>query len=147
MSLLSKLTGIGISRKGIKIDPLKAAMTALTVGTLGGGAGLGFLGGAAKLGKLAKIGAGAKAAGGFLKNNAKTIADYGQLGEGVYDRMQENKVAGQAQDRYRALAPVRSQALAALNAPTPDVHSLFADPDMQAGAPRYRRVGIGSGGL
>lgn len=137
MSWLSSLTGIGISKKGIKIDPKKALLTGLAVGT----GGFGLLGGASKLGALGKL----KDAGGFLKNNARTITDYGKLGEGVYDRVQENKAAGQAQERYRALQPLRDQAMAQLQAPTPDVHSLFADPD--AMAQRYRRVNVGSGGM
>lgn len=149
MSWLSKITGIGISKHGVHIDPLKAAMTALTVGSLGGlgplAAAGSKLGAITKLGGLASKGGKLAAVGGFLKNNAKTIADYGAVGEGVYDRIQENKAAQEQQNRYRSLQPFRNQALAQLQAPAPDVHALFADPT--ATPDRYRRVNVGSGGM
>lgn len=143
MSLLSKITGIGISRKGIKIDPKKALMTAIGVGipALGIAGKLGSLGslvgkGTPGLGKLGAL-------GGFLSKHKKDIVDYGTLGEGVYDRMQENKAAGEMQNRYRALQPLRDQAMAQLQAPTPDVHSLFQEPTAQP--TRYRRIGSTGG--
>lgn len=130
MSLLSKITGIGISRKGIKINPGRALLTAagVAIPAFGVGKTLGLLGTAGK----------------FFKNNAKTIADYGSIGERVYDRMQENKVAGQAQDRYRSLQPLRDQAMATLMAPTPSTAGIFSDPGTSEG--RYRSVSVGSRG-
>jgi hypothetical protein len=85
-----------------------------------------------------------RAVGGFMKDHGRTIADVGMVGERLYDRVQENKAAGQAQDRYRALQPMRDRALAELNASTPDTSGLFADPEMQNA--RYRRINVGSGG-
>lgn len=64
MSILSSLTGIHISKKGVHIEPLKALGTALTVGSFGG---LGPLAGiAGKVGSVAtKIPGVAKVAGGI----------------------------------------------------------------------------------
>ena len=122
MSLLSKITGIGISRKGVKIDPLKAALTvggfAVGLPALQGirmatGAGVPLTSALKAAGQvgLSQAGKGALAAGGFLKNNIRTIADVGKVGEGIYDRVQENKAIGQANDRYRSLSPIREQAM------------------------------------
>lgn len=84
--------------------------------------------------------------GSFLKNNARTIADVGTAGEHVYDRMLENNAVNDAQRRYRALQPLRDQAMADLMQPTPNVDTaaLFADPGNPQG--RYRRVNVGSAG-
>lgn len=141
MSLLSKWTGIGISKKGIKINPkqvLKAGL--IGAGGLGaiGLAGLGGFGSAAGAGgKLGLL----KGVGGFLSKHKKDIVDYGALGEGVYDRMQENKASGQMNDRYRALQPYRDQAMQQLMAPTPSTAGIFTEQPTQPG--RYRRVGSG----
>jgi hypothetical protein len=170
MSWLSKLTGIGISPKGVKIDPKKALMTALAVGT-----GVGGFGALTKLGTLGKIGAGAKVAssvvggggddpgfvqggniagadpgrfrqiGDFLKGNSRTIADLGSVGEGIYDRYQENKQYGDARKDYAAAAPLREVGMRGLlDTSRPDVSSLFADPNSPQG--RYRTVNVGSRG-
>lgn len=146
MSWLSNATGIHISGKGVRIEPKKALLTALGVGIpalgIAGKLGTAF-GAASKLGKLGKIGGAVKTAGGFLAKHKKDIADYGALGEGVYDRMQENRAAGEMQNRYRSLQPLRDQAFAQLQAPTPDVHSLFAEQPVQP--TRYRRIGARGG--
>jgi hypothetical protein len=156
MSWLSKATGIGISPKGIKIDPKKALLTAgLGIAT----GGLGLLGGGLKVGgyglgtlakgsalmakdKLAGIGLGKLAtAGKFLAKHKDTIADYGGMAEGIYDRVQENKAAGEMQDRYRSLQPLRDQAMRDLTTPAPSVSGMFSEPEQ-----RYRRVNVGSRG-
>jgi hypothetical protein len=165
MSWLSKATGIGISRKGIKIEPMKALSTGLMFA--GGLGALGKLGTLGKLG-MAKKDAGAamgggdeieglpggdiagggrfRAIGGFLKDNARTIADYGKMGEGIYDRYQENQDRNMAQREYDAAAPLRHAAQAGLlDQSRPDVSSIFADPQAPQG--RYRRVDVGSRGF
>lgn len=104
----------------------------------GGLAGIGPLAGiASKAGLIGKLGA----AGKFLAKHKKDIADYGALGEGIYDRVQENKAAGELQNRYRALQPLRDQAMQQLMAPTPSTEGIFTEAPMQQG--RYRRIGSG----
>lgn len=106
----------------------------------GGLAGIGPLAGlAGKAGLLGKLGT----AGKFLKDHKKDIVDYGELGEGVYDRVQENKAAGQMNDRYRSLQPYRDMALQQLQAPTPSTAGLFTEP--QGAPPRYRAIGSRGG--
>src|SRR4051812_3483839 len=72
MSILSKVTGIHISKHGVHVEPMKALGTALTIGSLGGlgpiGAALGSIPGAgaiasgvSKVGTLAKALPGASA--------------------------------------------------------------------------------------
>lgn len=87
MSWISKLTGIGISPKGVKIDPLRALGTVATIGTLGSAGPLaGIISkipGAAKVvgaskGITGALGMGGAAAGGA----AGTVAQ----GGGMLDR-------------------------------------------------------------
>ena len=83
--------------------------------------------------------------GGFLKDNARTIADYGKLGEGIYDRYQQNQDRKMAEEEYRALAPLRDAGMRGLlDTSRPDVSSIFAD-DLNPNG-RYRRVNVGSRG-
>lgn len=69
MSLLSKVTGIHISKHGVRIEPLKALGTLATVGSFGG---LGPLAGAAgKIGSVASKIPGAAKAGAVLSGLKK----------------------------------------------------------------------------
>ena len=79
MSILSSVTGIGVNPFGktkVKIDPLKAAGTALTIGSMGGlrpvagalGRIPGVAAGAAKVGGVLSKVPGATKVGGFLLN-------------------------------------------------------------------------------
>lgn len=72
MSLLSRVSGIHISKHGVHIEPLKALGTLATVGSMGGlgpiAAGLSRIpGAAAAIGAAGKIGAAAKALPGATK--------------------------------------------------------------------------------
>lgn len=72
MSLLSKVTGIHISKHGVHVEPLKALGTLATVGSFGGfgpiAAGLSHIpGGAAAISGLSRVGAAAKALPGASK--------------------------------------------------------------------------------
>jgi hypothetical protein len=81
--------------------------------------------------------------GGFLKDNSRTIADYGKMGEGIYDRYQQNQDRKMAQREYENAAPLRQAAQAGLlDTSRPDVSSIFQDPNATQG--RYRRVTVGS---
>lgn len=163
MSILSKLTGIGISRKGVKIDPKKALMTALVAGTggaaLAAGGGLGALAGAgSKLGLLKKAG-GLLTGGGKSQTDQmlgieqgpnwsdrfRSIADIGKAGEHIYDRYQENQDRSMANKEYANAQPLRDAAQAnLLDTSVPDTSGIFADPNAPQG--RYRRVNVGSRG-
>lgn len=82
---------------------------------------------------------------GFFKDNASTIADYGGMAEGIYDRYQQNKQYGDARKAWDEAAPLRQAAMAGLmDTSRPDVSSIFADPTNPQG--RYRAVGVGSRG-
>lgn len=86
-----------------------------------------------------------RSVGGFLKDNARTIADYGKLGEGIYDRYQENQDRNRADQEYASARPLRDAAMAGLlDTSRPDVSSVFADPMNPQG--RYRTVSVGSRG-
>lgn len=80
--------------------------------------------------------------GKFLLDHKRDIVDYGKMGEGVYDRVQENRAVGDAEKRYRSLQPLRDQAMKDLMQPTApvDTAALFADPTAPQ---RYRRVNVG----
>jgi hypothetical protein len=159
MSWLSNLTGVGISKKGVKINPKKALLTGLTLATGGGllgaakGVGMAMKGGAG-LGTALKAAGGVaggdavgrfKSIGGFLKNNARTIADVGQVGEGIYDKYQENRQYQDARRDWEAAAPLRDAGMAGLlDTSRPDVSHLFRDEGNPQG--RYRRVNVGSTG-
>lgn len=142
---------------------LKGAASGATVGALGGGlsalrsgagvgtalktaTGMGPGGGMAEgAGELASEGGRFRSIGSFLKNNARTIADYGQMGEGIYDRYQQNRQYNDARDDYAAAKPLRDAAMQGLlDTSRPDVSSIFADPTAPQG--RYRRVNVGSRG-
>lgn len=158
MSILSRITGIGISPKGVKIEPGKALMTALTVGSLGAGGALGGLtklGSLSKLGKLGKVAGAVKGVGSMLGGGGegdpsqggrfRNLLDLGQFGEGVYDTFQKNRQYKDAKGAYDAAAPLRDAAMKGLlDTSRPDVSSVFADPNAPQG--RYRRVNIGSRG-
>lgn len=88
MSWLSSATGIHISPHGVKIEPLKALGTALTVGSLGGlggiGAALGKVPGLARvggaIGTAAKAIPGAQAATGALGGALSHVPGASQVG-------------------------------------------------------------------
>lgn len=83
--------------------------------------------------------------GGFLKDNAHTIADLGKAGEGIYDRYQQNQDRAMAQREYDAAKPLRDAAQAnLLDTSVPDTSGIFADEMNPRG--RYRRVSVGSRG-
>lgn len=92
MSLLSKFTGIHISKHGVHIEPLKALGTALTVGSLGG---FGPLAGAMQ----AIPGAGAIAgAAGKVKGALSAIPGAGAIGKAVSSHGGLSGMAGSALD-------------------------------------------------
>lgn len=155
MSKLSRLTGIGISKKGIKIDKkqlLKAGL--LTAGGLGavGWAGLGgfgaaggVAGGAGKLALLKKAGSLVAGDDPSQGGRFRNLVDLGKFGEGIYDRYQENRQYSDARGAYEGAAPLRDAAMKGLlDTSRPDVSSVFADPMNPQG--RYRRVDVGSMG-
>ena len=75
----------------------------------------------------------------------RTLMDLGKMGEGVYDRYQQNQDRKMAQDEYRRLQPLRDQAVAGfMDTSRPDLSSIFADEGNPQG--RYRRVSVGSRG-
>lgn len=107
----------------------------------GGGGEMGLEGGniaGENVGRFRKV-------GGFLKDNARTITDFGRLGEGVYDRYQQNQDRKRADEEYAANKPLRDAGMAGLlDTSKPDFSSVFADPMAPKG--RYRSMNVGSRG-
>lgn len=171
MSVLSKITGIGISRKGIKINPGRALSTALTLGSfgalgpvagmLGKVPGIAKIGGALKLGGLFGKGAGAVNSMGAEPGRFRSIGQFfgGKDGLGMDDVMKYGEAAGDAYDAYQgnqrrnravrmaeqelaAGAPMRDAARRTLmDDSRPDLSGVFTEPQAP---PRYRRVNVGS---
>lgn len=136
MSWLSSLTGVGISPKGIKINPMKALGTALTVGTLGSAGPL--------AGVMSRI-PGAAAVGGLIGKAKKIpgvggIIDYAQhnpleLLSGINSAMDaghardlQGRAEGIAMDNYNARAPLRTAGLQGMLKPAvPDLSQIGYD--------------------
>lgn len=158
MSWLSKVSGIGINPFGkdkIKIDPMKAAMTALTVGSMGGfgpvaGAINAIPGGAAVLGgvskvkgalsaipgvsKLGGLSGGISKVGGFLKDHGDQLLGAGAIGEGYLDKRRSNdlrnEALGIAKQGWGERAPLRSAGVSGmLNEQRPDLSSIYRSPN------------------
>lgn len=160
MSWLSSITGIGISPKGVKINPGRALGTVLTLGSMGAlGPAAGFLGkipGIAKLGGLGKIGGifggaskfvgkeGGGAEPGRFRSILDNVAKYGEVAGDAYGAYQsnqrQNRAVKLAEHEYAAGAPLRDASRRMLlDDSTPDTSGIFDRP-----APRFRRVNVGS---
>lgn len=132
-------SGVSALRSGQGIGA--AAKSAVGMGASGGGELAGIEGGNIAASDPSRF----RSVVDFLGKHKDTIADIGQVGESVYDRYQENQDRKTAEERYRALQPLRDQAVAGLmDTSRPDLSGIFADPtNPQA---RYRRVNVGSRG-
>lgn len=99
MSWLSKLSGVHISPHGIKIEPMKALGTALTIGSFGGlgpvGAALGHIPGAAAIASGA----------GKVKGALSMIPGAGKIGEVVANHGGIGGIAHSALDFAKGHAP------------------------------------------
>lgn len=149
MSILSKLTGVHISGKGVRIEPMKALGTALTIGSFGGLGPIAGLAskipGVAKLGGMASKIPGVSAIGG-LAAKAKGIPgvggiiDYAQhnpleLLSGINSAMDaghardlQGRAEGIAMDNYNARAPLRTAGMQGMLKPAvPDLSQLGYD--------------------
>lgn len=140
MSWLSKITGVGISPHGVKIDPLKAIGTALTVGSLGSlgpvGAALGSIPGVSKVGSvlgsipgISKVGGLAKGIGGFLGDHGDQILQGAQILNGAQKSAHANDLLktgqGYAQRSFDERAPLRSAGISGmLNPQVPDLSGI-----------------------
>lgn len=140
MSLVSKITGVHISPHGVKIEPLKALGTALTIGSFGGlgpvGAALGAIPGAGAVasgvskvkGALAAI-PGISKVGGFLKDHGdQLLAGAGAI-QNANDMSHANDLLktgqGYAQRSFDERAPLRAAGISGmLNPQTPDLSGI-----------------------
>jgi len=136
MSWLSSATGIHISKKGVKIEPLKALGTVATLGSFGAAGPLAGLAtkipGVAKLGSLASKIPGVSALGGFLKGHGADLLT-GAQGLQAFGQQQgadklRDKALGYATNAYDEKAPIRAMALKDLqNEQLPDLSSIYAN--------------------